>query len=109
MESRLLDHQGIPNVKFLTVAFLIFSIFKGNIFVLMKSLFSLLSFNDLQKRFIYLAVLGLHCCAWALSSCIQHGPLSSWSAWPSHRDGFSCCGARALGPVGFSSCGAWFQ
>ena len=53
-------------MKFLTVAFLIFSIFKGNIFVLMKSLFSLLSFGDLFKKdlfiwlcWVFIAVHGL--------------------------------------------------
>ena len=43
-------------MKFLTVTFLIFNIFKGVIFVLMKSLFSLLSFDDpfLKDLFIWL-------------------------------------------------------
>ena len=49
--------------------------------------------------FIPLAVLGLHCCAWALSSCSKRG---------FHHGGFSC-GAQALGVrmrecMGFSSC-----
>ena len=43
-----------------------------------------------------MATLSLHCCAWALSS----SPCCS---------GFSSCRARALGPVGFSSCGVWAQ
>ena len=35
-----------------------------------------------------MAVLGLHCCTWAFSSC---------SVQAFHCGGFSCCGARALG------------
>ena len=47
--------------------------------------------------YLFLAVLGLHC-----------------SAWASHCGGFSCCRARALGAQasvvvvhGLSSCGSW--
>ena len=40
------------------------------------------------KFILFLAVLGLRCCAWAFSSCGE---------WVSHCSGFSCCGARALG------------
>ena len=48
-------------------------------------------------NFIYfLAVLCLHCCAWASSSC---------GVRASHHTGFSCYRARALGRVGFSGCG----
>ena len=50
-----------------------------------------------------MAVLGLHCCAQAFSSCGER---------TSHCRGFSCCGARALGAQasvvvahGLSSCG----
>jgi len=39
------------------------------------------------------------------SSCGEQGPLSSFGAQASHWDGVSC-GARVLGHVGFSSCGA---
>ena len=38
--------------------------------------------------YLFLAVLGLRCCAWAFSSC---------GARASQCGGFSCCGARALG------------
>ena len=41
--------------------------------------------------------MGLHCCMQAFSSC---------GTRDSHCDGFSCCGAWALG-CGLSSCGAW--
>ena len=48
--------------------------------------------------FIYLnlTALGLHCCAWAFSSCTQ---------WASHCGGSSCCGAWASvdGAHGLSS------
>ena len=61
--------------------------------------------------FIYLllAVLGLHCCAWAFSSFGEQGRLSSCSVQASRCSGFSCCEALALGLVGFSSCRAWAQ
>ena len=39
------------------------------------------------------------------SSCREQRLLSSHTAWASHRSGFSCCGAQALGHVDFSSCG----
>ena len=51
------------------------------------------------KIYLFLAVLGLRCCAWAFSSC---GVLAS------HCAGFSCCGARAL-EHRLSSCGAQAQ
>ena len=46
---------------------------------------------------LFLAVLGLCCCTWALSSGGKYGPLSSGGAWGSHLSGFSC-EERALGP-----------
>ena len=44
-----------------------------------------------------LSALGLCCFAWAFSTCGQQGLLSSRGAWASHCNGFSCCGAQALG------------
>ena len=38
--------------------------------------------------YLFLAALGLCCCAWAFSSC---------GVRASHCSGFSCCGAQALG------------
>ena len=35
------------------------------------------------------------------------GALSSCSARASHRGGFSCSGAQALGQESFSNCGTW--
>ena len=67
-----------------------------------------------------MVALGLHCCAWAFSSCGELGLLSC-GPWVSHCGGFSC-GAEALGTrasavaarglkqlqhVGWSSCRAW--
>ena len=47
-----------------------------------------------------MAVLGLHCYVWALSSCGEGGLLSSFSVWVSHCGDCSCCGAPALGSWG---------
>ena len=44
-----------------------------------------------------MAVLGLHCCTWAFSSCSDRGLLSGGGAQASLCDGFSCCGVHALG------------
>ena len=44
-----------------------------------------------------LAAEGLHCCARAFSSCGERGATLRCGAWASHRGGFSCCGAQALG------------
>ena len=62
-----------------------------------------IAFNGLFI-FLYLAVLGLHCCMQAFSSCREKGLFSSCGVRASHCSGF-CCGAQALGCVGFSSCG----
>ena len=61
------------------------------------SLVPLLQFMNQYFKFlfIFLAVLGLHCCPWAFSSCVEWGLCSSFSAWASHCGGFSCCGAGA--------------
>ena len=60
-------------------------------------------------------------CTWAFSSCGEQKLLSSCSTRASQCGGYPCCGARALGSVGFSSCssqsvehrlnscGAWAQ
>ena len=45
---------------------------------------------------LFVAVLHLHCCPRAFSSCEEWGLLFS-GAWASARDGFSCCRAQALG------------
>ena len=53
---------------------------------------------------IYLAVLGLDCCARAFSSCREWGYSLVWA---SRCSGFSCRRAQALGLPGFSSFGLW--
>ena len=57
--------------------------------------------------FFFLAVLGLHCCTWAFSSCGERGLLCC-NAQASHHGGFllQSTGSRCMG---FSSCGAWAQ
>ena len=62
---------------------------------------------------LFLAVLGLRCCARAFSSCSEWVLLFCCNAQASHCSGFSCCGARALGTQastlvahGLSSCGS---
>ena len=47
--------------------------------------------------YLFLAVLGLHCCLGAFSSCGEQGLLSSCSSWAFHCGGFSCCGTQAQG------------
>ena len=53
----------------------------------------------LKKLFIYLflVVLGFHCCTKTLSSSREWGLLSFCSLPASHCGGFSCCKAQALG------------
>ena len=64
--------------------------------------------------YLFLVVLGLHCCMWAFSRHSEQGLFSSCSAWALHRGGFSCCRAWALDAQasvvpahGLSSCGTW--
>ena len=53
------------------------------------------------NNYLFLAVLGLHCCVQAFFSCGKQGA--------SHCGDLSCCGAQALWWVGFSSFGTWAQ
>ena len=55
-----------------------------------------------------LAALGLRCCMQAFSTCREWGLISSCGAQAPHCNGF-CCGAQALGHLGFSSCCAWLS
>ena len=64
--------------------------------------------------YLFLTALGLCCCAWAFSSCGEPGAALHCGAQASHRGGFSCCGAWALGArasvvvaCGLSSSGSW--
>ena len=60
-----------------------------------------------KNYLFFLALLGLHCCAQAFSSCSKWELLSHGSAWASDFGRFSCFRAWALGCLGFSSCGTW--
>ena len=57
---------------------------------------------------IFLAVLGLHCCA-LFSSRGEQRILSSCSVRASPCNGFSCCQGQTPGPLDFSSCSTWVQ
>ena len=56
--------------------------------------------------FLFLAALGLHCCAQAFSSCGEWGLFSSCGAQASGYRGFSCSGAQALQCASSRSCGS---
>ena len=58
-----------------------------------------------KKNYIFLALLGPHCCMQAFSSCSKRGLLSSCGEWASHCRGFPSCRAQALGR-GLMSCAA---
>ena len=58
--------------------------------------------------YLFMVVLGLHCCVHAFSSCGEWGLLSSCNAWGSHCGDFSG-GVRALGHADVSSCCTWAQ
>ena len=64
-----------------------------------------------KKFYLFLAVLGLHSCVQAFSSCGEWGLL--FGARASHYSGFTCCRAQALSlwasvvvARGLSSCGS---
>ena len=64
--------------------------------------------------YLFLAVLGLRCCARAFLQLRRVGATLRCGARASHYSGFSCCGARALGTQAsvvvvrrLSSCGSW--
>ena len=56
--------------------------------------------NVIHLCILFLAVLGLHCCMPAFSSCSEQGLLSSYGTWASHYGGFSCYRVQALGRAG---------
>ena len=51
--------------------------------------------------FFFFAVMGRS----SLLLVAESGAYSSCTVWASHYRGLSCCGGRALGHAGFSSCG----
>ena len=48
---------------------------------------------------LFLVALGFRC-------CVGFSIIAA-SVWASHCSGFSCCGAQALGRMGFSNPGTW--
>ena len=54
--------------------------------------------------YLFLTVLGLHCCTWAFSTCREWDLLSTCGARTYCND-LSCWVTQALGHAGFSSCG----
>ena len=61
------------------------------------------AFKIICFSYLFLAVLGVHCCTQALSSCGEWGLLSTCGVWPSLSGGFSY-ETRTL-ELGLSSCG----
>ena len=57
-------------------------------------------FLSLSFIYVFLAVLALHCCPQAFSSCGEQGPPSGYGAQASHCSGISRCAANALGLQG---------
>ena len=86
------------------------------IFSLLLLFFLISGFFSLKNLFIYLflAALGLHCCAQASSSCGELGLLFVAVCWLLIVVASLCCGAQALGTRAavvvacrLSSCGTW--
>ena len=63
--------------------------------------------HSFLKIHLFLAVLGLCCCAWAFRTCGGWGLLCSCGAGASRWGGFSCCRAQVLWCSGVISCGYW--
>ena len=66
----------------------------GSVENLVLGLFS--KWNE-KLFYLFLTVLGFHCCMGFFSSYGEWGLLSSCGALASHCCGFSCCGAGTLG------------
>ena len=62
-----------------------------------------------KNNFIYFWLCWVFVAVRAFSSFGDQGLLSSCGVQASHCGGFSCCQARALGILGFGSCGKWDQ
>ena len=64
-------------------------------------------FSFFKKIYLILAMLGLHCCVWAFSSCSEWGLLSSCGTWA-----LMACGtlvAVAHGLSDSSACGIFLD
>ena len=62
----------------------------------------------LKKKltYLFLVVLGLHCCRGLLSSCGDWVLVCNCGAWTCHCGGFSCW-SKGFRHAGFISCGSW--
>ena len=65
--------------------------------------------SKIFKIYLFLSVLDLRCCVWALSSCSERGLLSRCDVRFSHCSSFSCCRAWAPGCVGLSRCSMYVK
>ena len=54
-------------------------------------------FTGISSFYLFMAVLGLCCCACASSSCSEWGLLTSWGVRVSCWGDFSCCRVQAVG------------
>ena len=94
--------------------FICWNIWNKDIFSKRSLLYLFIFYKFIHFIYLFLAALGLCCCAQAFSSCGEWGLLSL--AWASHCHGLSHCGARAPGVQasvvvarGLSSCGSRAQ
>ena len=124
---RLLVAAGIPGLLVASLQIYLCSIFTSPsplcVIPLCFPLFFLILFLFIYL-FIYLAALGLCCCMWAFSSCIERGLLfvavrglliavvSLVAKLGFRREGFSSCGSQALGAHGLicsTACGIFLD
>ena len=87
-------------------------LYQASLYPMTKSLSVVPLFAAIGVFNLFLAVLGLHCCMLAFSSCGEWGLLSSCCVQASHYGGFSCCEAQALrlqqfGAQDLLSCSMW--
>ena len=79
--------------------------FSFSLFIFCVAILAIIGIGMLKPLFLYiykvvclfLVALGLRCCARAFYSCSELAGTLHCGAQPSHCDGFSCCGAQALG------------
>ena len=93
------------------VPFVSFVLFPGDLMTIFSAMFGFLSFICVCIFFffnlfiLFLAVLGLRCCARAFSSCSEWATLCC-GAQASHRGGFSLLWSTSSRHLDFSSCGS---
>ena len=69
--------------------------------------FFVVAFFFFNFMYLFIAALGLCCCARAFSSCSSGGYALCCGTHNSHCHSFSCCGAWAPRCMGFTSCSSW--